>query len=472
LKRIAIIGGGISGLSAAYYLEKARRNGARLEWRLFEEKSRLGGIVGSEYLSGCVIETGADSFLSEKPWAFELCRELGLESQLIGSNDALRKTFVLLGGKLVPLPEGLQFIVPTSLDHVMSSELFSEEGKRIIAQEVNLQPRKNNGDESVASFVGRHFGEEVVERLAAPMLAGVYGGRAATLSMRTIMPRFLQMEEEHGSLIRALQLTGQSSAKKQSSQPIFTTLKNGMQQLLDAMSAQLDSAAVHTQCTISDVTQSQKGNECKWNLRSATLSEEFDVLIFALPAHSAARFLQDCCPELAQELLKISYSSSLIVTLAFPKWELEKQGIRPEGFGFLVPASEKSRLLACTFVGNKFNHRVADDLVVLRGVLGGARDEAALALSDQEAVALVQREFAEILGIHSRPAFARVFRWSYSMPQYDVGHLERVARIEVLRGILPGLYLIGNAYRGVGVPDCIREGRDAAGKILATDFRG
>jgi len=324
----------------------------------------------------------------------------------------------------------------------------------------------------VASFVGRHFGEEVVERLAAPMLAGVYGGRAATLSMRTIMPRFLQMEEEHGSLIRALQLTGQSSAKKQSSQPIFTTLKNGMQQLLDAMSAQLDSAAVHTQCTISDVTQSQKGNECKWNLRSATLSEEFDVLIFALPAHSAARFLQDCCPELAQELLKISYSSSLIVTLAFPKWELEKQGIRPEGFGFLVPASEKSRLLACTFVGNKFNHRVADDLVVLRGVLGGARDEAALALSDQEAVALVQREFAEILGIHSRPAFARVFRWSYSMPQYDVGHLERVARIEVLRGILPGLYLIGNAYRGVGVPDCIREGRDAAGKILATDFRG
>src|SRR5260370_33768600 len=211
MKKVAIIGGGISGLSAAYYLEKARRNGARLEWHLFEEKPRLGGIVGSEYLNGCVIETGADSFLSEKPWAFELCCELGLESQLIGSNDALRKTFVLLQGKLVPLPEGLQFIVPTSLDHVMRSELFSEEGKRIIAQEVGLQPRTTNGDESVASFVGRHFSEEVVERPAAPMLAGVYGGRAATLRMRAIIPRFLQMEEQHGSLIRPLQLTGQSS---------------------------------------------------------------------------------------------------------------------------------------------------------------------------------------------------------------------------------------------------------------------
>ncbi len=481
MKKVAIIGGGISGLSAAYYLEKARRNGARLEWHLFEEKPRLGGIVGSEYLNGCVIETGADSFLSEKPWAFELCRELGLESQLIGSNDALRKTFVLLQGKLVPLPEGLQFIVPTSLDHVMRSELFSEEGKRIIASEVNLQPRKNNGDESVASFVGRHFGEEVVERLAAPMLAGVYGGRAATLSMRTIMPRFLQMEEQHGSLIRALQLTGQSSAKKQSSQPIFTTLKNGMQQLLDAMMAQLDSAAVHTQCTISSAAlsknkDSQKGKQeesgGKWSLQGAKFSEEFDALILALPAHATARLLQGCCPELAQELGKISYSSSVIVTLAFPKWEIEKHGIHPEGFGFLVPASEKSRLLACTFVGNKFNHRVADDLVVLRGVLGGARDEAALALSGQEAVALVQREFAEILGIHSQPAFTRVFRWPHSMPQYEVGHLDRVAHIEVLRGAVLGLYLIGNAYRGVGVPDCIREGRDAVEKILATDFHG
>ncbi|HLY91846.1 MAG TPA: protoporphyrinogen oxidase, partial [Candidatus Angelobacter sp.] len=205
MKKIGIIGGGVSGLSAAYSLEKARRSGAPLEWRLFEQSPRLGGIVGSEYLNGCVIETGADSFLSEKPWAFDLCRELGLEDQLIGSNDAARKTFILLHGKLVPLPEGLQFIVPTSLDHVMRSELFSEETKRLIAAEVSLPPRKDDGDESIAAFVARHFGNEVVDRLAGPMLAGVYGGDAARLSMRTIMPRFVKMEEEHGSLIRALQ---------------------------------------------------------------------------------------------------------------------------------------------------------------------------------------------------------------------------------------------------------------------------
>ncbi|HZR28137.1 MAG TPA: protoporphyrinogen oxidase [Terriglobales bacterium] len=468
MKKIGIVGGGISGLSAAYYLEKARRNGAQLEWQLFEQSARLGGIVGSEYLNGCVVETGADSFLSEKPWAFELCRELGLEDQLIGSNDAVRKTFVLLHGKLVPLPEGLQFIVPTSLEHVMRSELFSEETKRLIAAEVNLPPRKNDGDESIAAFVTRHFGSEVVERLADPMLAGVYGGRAASLSMRTIMPRFLQMEQEHGSLIRALQ----ASAGKKSARSIFTSLKNGMQQLLDAIAAQLNPSAIRARHAVTHAAKTQSGNADQWEVRGTGFAEDFHGLILATPAHSAAGLLQSCCPELAQELANISYSSSMIVTLAFPKEELKKQGISPEGFGFLVPASEKSCLLACTFVGNKFQYRQADDLVLLRGFMGGARDAAALALSDADAIALVQREFAEILGIHSQPVFTRVFHWPRSMPQYEVGHLERVARIEHLRKSTPGLYLIGNAYRGVGVPDCIREGRDAAEKVLARDLHG
>ena len=471
MKRIGIIGGGISGLSVAYYLEKARGGGAQLAWQLFEQTTRLGGIVGSEHQNisagcaegGCVIETGADSFLSEKPWAFELCRELGLEDQLIGSNDAQRKTFVLLRGKLVPLPEGLQFIVPTSLESVTRSELFSEETRRIIADEAEFQPRKSNGDESVAAFVARHFGNEVVERLADPMLAGVYGGRAANLSMRTIMPRFVQMEEEHGSLIRALQ---SSAGKRQSSHSIFTTLKNGMQQLLDAMTARLDAAAVHTQYTVTDLRRAEQW-KLTGKLRGADFSDDFDAIILATPAYAAARLLQGSCPELAQELEKIAYTSSLIVTLAFPKKELQQQGSLPEGFGFLVPAKEKSSLLACTFVGNKFNYRVASDLVVVRGFLGGVRNEAALALSNPDAIALVRREFSEILGINAEPAFVRVFRWPHSMPQYEVGHLERVARIEALRAEIPGLYLLGNAYRGVGVPDCIREGRTAAEKIKA-----
>lgn len=473
MKKIAIVGGGISGLSAAYYLERARLGGAELSWKLFERADRLGGIVGSEQVSGCVVETGADSFLSEKPWAFELCRELGLEDQLIGSNDDRRKTFVLLRGKLVPLPEGLQFIVPASVENALRSELFSEQTKRLIADEVKFQPRKTNGDESVAAFVARHFGNEVVERLAEPMLAGVYGGRAAGLSVRTIMPRFVQMEEEHGSLIRAVQA---SRSTRPAEKPIFTTLKNGMQQLLDAMAGTLEAGTVHTRCTVSEIGRSGK-TQSKWHLKltpaqGAGFVEEFDAVIMAAPAHTAAQLLESSVPELALELGKIAYTSSLIVTLAFRKKELDQERISPEGFGFLVPAGEKSRLLACTFVGNKFSHRVASDLVMLRGFLGGARDEAAVTLSDDDAVALMSREFSEILGMKSQPAFTRVFRWPRSMPQYDVGHLERVARIDELCTHVAGLYVIGNAYRGVGVPDCIREGRDAVEKILATDFHG
>lgn len=467
MKRVAIVGGGVSGMSAAYYLEKARRAGAQIEWQLFEQSPRLGGIVGTEHVSGCVVETGADSFVSEKPWAFELCRELGLEDQLIGSNDASRKTSVLVGGKLFPSPEGLQFIVPTSLPEIESSPLFSEQTKRMVGDEVKLAPRNSKGDESVAAFVARHFGQEFVDRLAEPMLAGVYGGRASDLSVRTILPRFVQMEEEQGSLIRALQSKTKLTGRQPNQRSIFTSLKNGMQQLLDALCARLDPGRLHMQCAVSAVTGPGKHGS-KWKVSAATLSEEFDALVLAVPAPVVARLLQRDCRELSKELGQIAYSSSLIVSLGFPQEEVSKQQVCLEGFGFLVPATEKRRLLACTFVGNKFNHRVPRDLVLLRGFIGGTRDEAALALSDSEAIALVRQELADILGIRSQPVFARVFRWPRSMPQYAVGHLNRIARIEQLRKSVPGLYLIGNAYRGVGVPDCIREGRDAAEEITTT----
>ena len=467
MKRVAIVGGGVSGMSAAYYLEKARRAGAEIEWQLFEQSPRLGGIVGTEHVSGCVVETGADSFVSEKPWAFELCRELGLEDQLIGSNDASRKTSVLVGGKLVPLPEGLQFIVPTSLPEIERSPLFSEQTKRMVADEVKLAPRNSKDDESVAAFVARHFGQEFVDRLAEPMLAGVYGGRASDLSVRTVLPRFVHMEEEHGSLIRALQSKTKPTGRQPNQRSIFTSFKNGMQQLLDALRARLDPARLHMQCAVSAVAAPRKHGS-KWKVSTATLSEEFDAVVLAVPAPVAGRLLQRDCSELSQELAQIAYSSSLIVSLGFPREKINEQQVNLEGFGFLVPATEKHRLLACTFVANKFNHRVPGNLVLLRGFIGGARDEAAIALPDSEAIALVRQELAEILGIRSQPVLARVFRWPRSMPQYAVGHLDRIARIEQLRRNVPGLYLIGNAYRGVGVPDCIREGRDAAEEITTT----
>jgi oxygen-dependent protoporphyrinogen oxidase len=307
-----------------------------------------------------------------------------------------------------------------------------------------------------------------VDRVADPMLAGVYGGHARELSVRTILPRFVQMEEQQGSLIRALQSQTKPAHEKQNQRSIFTSLKNGMQQLLDALAARLDPVGVHTQCAINLVVAPAK-NRHQWMLQGANFTGGFDAVILAVPAYVATALLQGCGKELPEELGKIAYSSSLIVSLAFPQEELNKLGVYLEGFGFLVPATERRRLLACTFTGNKFGHRVASDLVLLRGFLGGARDEALLALSEAAAIALVQSEFAEILGVRSQPAFSRVFRWPRSMPQYEVGHLDRVARIEKLRTSVPGLYLIGNAYRGVGVPDCIREGRYAAEEILRTE---
>lgn len=464
MKKVAIIGGGISGLGAAYYLEKARRAGAAISWQLFEQSARLGGIIGTEHMSGCVVEAGADSFVSEKPWAFELCRDLGLEDQLIPSNDASRRTSILLDGKLAPLPAGLQFIVPTSLSEIERSPLFSEQAKRTIADEVKFAPHDSQRDESVEAFVARHFGQEFVDRLADPMLAGVYGGRASDLSARTILTRFVEMEREHGSLICALS-KARSASEKPGQRSIFTSLRNGMQQLVDSTAAKLDPGCLRVRCAVDTVSAPQRAGD-KWKVSALGVSEEFNSVIMAVPARVAAQLLRKDCGKLSQELAQIAYSSSLIVALAFPEEEIAKPDLQPGGFGFLVPATEKRRLLACTFVGNKFNHRASDGLVLLRAFLGGARDEAVLSLSDSDAIALVRRELADILGIGSQPVFARVFRWPHSMPQYQVGHLDLVGRIEQLRKEVDGLYLIGNAYRGVGVPDCIREGRDAAEEIL------
>ena len=465
MKRIAIIGGGISGLSAAFYLQKARRSGAEVGYTLFEAGSRLGGVLRSERVEGCLVEAGPDSFLSEKPSAAVLCRDLGIADQLIGSNDAHRKTFILVRNRLVEMPDGLQFMVPTKLLPTVLTPLFSWGTKLRMGREFFARPRKSNGDESAAAFVERHFGREVVERLADPLLAGVYGGSAERLSVRAVLPRFLEVEAKHGSLSRAMIAARKAHpAPANGARPIFTSMKDGMQQLVDAVVAQLDPAALRKTAPVQAVSRSAD----EWLIsRQGSTAERFDAVILAIPAYVAGSLLRDQ-QRLTDVLAQVPYSSSMTVVLGFEATSYDGcVGRRPEdGFGFLVPRREGKRIRACTFVHNKFPHRTPGDRLLLRVFLGGSEDAGVLQLGDDEVLRTVRRELDAILGLKAEPSFTRIYRWERAMAQYEVGHLERVAEIERLAAAVPGLHLIGNAYRGIGVPDCIRSGMDAADRVV------
>jgi oxygen-dependent protoporphyrinogen oxidase len=473
MKRVAIVGGGISGLAAAFTLEKQRKLGAAVEYVLFESSERFGGVIRTQSVDGCVIEAGPDSFLTEKPWAADLCRELGLGDQLIGSNDAERKTYILVNGRLVPLPDGLQFMVPTRLASAFFSPLFSWGTKARIVREWFYRAGPASSEGTVAEFVQRHYGREMVERVADPLLAGVYGGSADELSVKSVLPRFLEMETKHGSLGRAmvaarkqrgaagaeLRSAGQPRAAVPTRSSLFTSLPGGMQAIVDALVARIPAAARRLNAEVGTVRR-ESG---KWLVISSGRTEEFDGVILATPAYVAGTLLASTSAELATELSAIRYSSSVTVILGFDK---SVRAALPAGFGFLVPRTEKRRIRAATFVHNKFLGRAPEDRALIRCFLGGTRDEEILQRSEDEILAIVRRELREILGISAEPLLARVFKWTGAMAQYDVGHGARVERIRGFVAGMPGLAVAGNAYGGIGVPDCVREGSEAASGIL------
>ena len=462
MKRIAIIGGGISGLSAAYTIEEKRRSGTPVEYVLFESKPRLGGVLVTERVDGCLVEAGPDSFLTEKPWASDLCTRLGLGDQLIGSNDAARKTYILVKNKLVVMPDGLMFMVPTKIMPTVLSPLFSVRTKLRMAREWFHPPHKASADETVAEMVERHYGPEMVDMLADPLLSGVYGGEATQLSVRAVLPRFADMESKHGSLGRAMLSARKkmAAAPKAPARPLFTSLKNGMQQMTDALVANLDPNALKTSVPVELLVRELEG----WTVSAGYQSDQFDAVIIATPTPAAASVLQSADENLSAELRSIQYSSSVTVTLGYDD---KVRRALPPGFGFLVPRSAGRRMLAATFVHNKFPHRAPADRAIIRCFLGGARDEQILQSSEEEIVQIVRDELEQIINLRSEPLFSRVYKWRSAMAQYSVGHLERLQRIEALRQNLPGLALAGNGYTGIGVPDCVRSGTEAASKILA-----
>jgi len=456
-KRIALIGGGTSGLSAAYALQKKKSAGTALDYVLFEAGQYFGGVIRTERIDDCVVEAGPDSFLTEKPWAADLCRELGIGDQLISSNDAERKIYMLVRGRLVPIPDGLMFMVPTKLAPAFLSSMFSWGTKLRIVREWLSPPPAKDSEMTVAEFVQRHYGREMVDRVADPLLGGVYGGSADQLSVDAVLPRFVQMEAKHGSLGRAM-VAARKNASAGGPRPLFTSLKNGMQQMTDALISRLPAAALRPDTRVEAV----KAESGKWLVVSGGRTEEFDAVILATPAHAAADLLTGSGPELADELAAIPYTSSMTVVLGYDQ---SVRAALPPGFGFLVPRTEDRKILATTFVHNKFPHRAPENRALVRCSLGGTLAEQMLALADEDVAGVVRQELESILGIRATPLFTRVYKWPKAMAQYTVGHSARVTRIKSQLAELPGLALAGNAYSGIGVPDCVRSGTEAVEKI-------
>ena len=462
--RVAIIGGGISGLTTAFYLEQERRKGTPVEYTVFEAEPRLGGVIQTERVDGCIVEAGPDSFLTSKPWARELCDDLRLSSQLIPSRDANRKTYILVNGLLEPIPAGMQMMVPTSVRSVLKSRLFSRKTKLVMLGEYLSPPDPLGGDddESVASFVSRHFTPEVVDRLAEPLLAGIYGGDASRLSARSTLPKLLETEARDHSLVRAALAARKlpQDGKPSHTQPLFTTLRDGMQRLVDSLVRHLPRERVRSGQRVHALKLCDSG----WEVTSADSIEEFDQVILALPAHVTAKLMAGIPgSERPVEILgELSSSSAVTVALGYDSNRIAL----PAGFGFLVPRSQRKRMLACTFVHNKFEHRAPEGKALLRVFLGGTRDPAIANASQEEIIQVVRRELSEILGIALEPRFIRVHKWPNAMAQYEVGHMLRIARLEMHMQRFPGLHLTGNAYHGIGIPDCVRVGRAAADAIM------
>jgi oxygen-dependent protoporphyrinogen oxidase len=464
--RVAVLGGGIAGLSAALELEKARAIDGDLSYVLYEAGSRWGGAISSDRVQGCVVEGGPDSWLTEKPAAAKLCAELGLADELIASNDAERKTYIVVKQRLVQLPDGLMFMVPTKLVPTALSRLFSVRTKIKMALELMHPPRPASGDESVAALVERHFGAEVVDRLVDPLLAGIYGGDARSLSARAVLARMVEMEEKYGSLCRGMLAARARMAAAKSNQPraLFTTLRGGMQKMVDGIVARLPEANLRLDTRVRAL---DRGAD-RWRVSTDEDTAEFDAVIVATPAWAAGELLARVDAGLGAALGATPYSSSVTVNLGYAREDLRSL---PQGFGFLVPASAGYRMLACTFVHNKFAGRVPEGQGILRCFLGGARGEAVLDLPDAEIERSVLEELRALVGLKATPRFVRVHRSRRGMAQYAVGHIENLARIDAAVSKLPGLALAGNAYSGIGVPDCIRLGQAAVAKVIEAGVR-
>ncbi len=449
MKRIAILGGGTAGVAAAYFLAQS---GAEHDVTLFEASPRLGGIVETVREGGFVIEGGPDGWVTEKPWALTLAQELGLGDEVIQSLDDTRKTYIYLDGRLEAMPDGMRMMVPGDLQAVEASALFSTEAKEAFLDEPAradaLKAAAPDDDESVASFVARHFGPEVLTKIAAPLLSGVFGGDVNTLSVRAVMPAFVAMEREYGSLVTAVQAKAKGTQR-----PIFTTLRSGVGTLVEAMAAKIPLRWIRRNEPVKRLKRTGEG----WLVDG----RPFDDVLLATPVDVAAHLLEPT-DHRAYELMQMEASSAVVVGFCF-----QENFDLPQGFGFLVPPGQGSLLMAATFMDQKFPGRIPSGGRLVRAFFGGASALRLMRCGNDEIASIARMELARILGPLPTPTITVVRRWPNSLPQYAVGHLGRMAELESRVQTIGNLWLLGNGYRGVGLPDLIRDARKAAQALSA-----
>lgn len=467
IRRVAIVGGGIAGLSTAWYLERqAAAQGVDLAYTLLESGMRWGGKILTEQVdsdgdSPFIIEAGPDSFLTQKPWALQLAHELGLGGQLLGTNDGQRSTYVLKHGRPVVLPDGLMLIVPTRLLPFVRSPLLSPWGKLRMGLDWLMPARRDDADETLAQFVRRRLGREALDKIAEPLLSGIYNADAERQSILATFPRFRHIEREHGSLIRgmlAARRGRENTPAPGEKLSAFMSFAAGTQTLVDALAAQLG-GDLRLETGVNRIEQ-LPGGGYTLHLDDGRTSQA-DAVVLATPAPSSAELVRDLAPAAAALLEAIRYVSTGTISLAYRKADLPHL---LKGFGLVIPGSEQRPINAITIASTKFDQRAPADSVLLRVFFGGARSAESMQLDDAALLRMVRAELCGILGIEAEPRFHRIYRWWNANPQYDVGHLERVARIEAT--LPPGLYVTGSAYRGVGMPDCVHQAQQTAEKLI------
>jgi oxygen-dependent protoporphyrinogen oxidase len=465
--KIAVIGGGISGLAAAYTLqETSREKGLNATVFLVEAENRLGGKIITEQVDGFTIDGGPDCFIRQKPWAAQLAGKIGLHDELIGTNDERRKTYVVEKGKLVPLPDGVMLIIPTRIMPFALSPLISPLGKLRMGLDLLIPPFKGEGDESIGDFVRRRLGTEALEKIAEPLLSGIHVSDPEKQSLLATFPRFRALEQNHGSLIQGMlkerKRTGQQKpVSADGPTSIFLSLRGGMGQLVSRLETSLQDVQLLCGQSVTALER-QSGGGFHINL-SGHAPLDVDAVILAIPAHAASRLVEGFAPKIARDLQKIRYVSTATISLAYRKSDIR----RPfSGFGFVIPRKEKRDISACTWTSIKFDHRAPEGMVLLRCFVGGPGKEEMVSRSDEEMIAIARRELNSLMGLDASPIFSRIFRWEKANPQYDVDHLPLVRHIFDQCEEIPGLYLAGSAYEGVGIPDCIRQGQHAAENVL------
>ena len=467
--RVVIVGGGISGLSTAWYLEKqAAEQGVDLSYTLLEKAERWGGKVLTEEVDSdsdapFVVEAGPDSFLTQKPWALQLARELGMEDRLLGTNDAKRNVYVLNRGKPVILPDGVLLIVPTKFMPFALSPLISPLGKLRMGMDLFIPAKKDDEDETLADFIRRRLGNEALDKIAEPLMSGIYNAEAERQSIMATFPRFRDIEKQHGSLIRGMidSMRKRMAAKaKSTGKPMstFMSFYGGTNELIDTLVPRLN-GDLRTNAQVSSITNDANGY-------SVTLDDgtvlAADVVIMTTPSYITADLVRDLAPQAADQLEGIRYVSTGTLSMGFKEFDIPKP---LNGFGLVIPSSENRPINAVTISSTKFDHRAPDGSVLMRAFFGGSRSPESMNLDDDTLLRTVRDQLSSILGITAEPKFHRVYRWWNANPQYDIGHLERVETIE---STLPdGLIVTGSAYRGVGMPDCVHQSQQTAAKIIS-----